>query len=146
MVTLARHCSACSGMTSGYLEEQLTYSIIGCGFEVYNELGFGFREHVYKMALERLLRAKGHLVGREVRVPVFLHGEVLTNDRIDMIIDEKVVVEVKSSYRLPPEGSAQLLSYLRSTSLEVGLLLHFAPKQLGCFRFVASNEFKLRPA
>jgi GxxExxY protein len=133
-------------MSTPLIEEKLTYSIIGCGYEVYKDLGFGFREHVYKMALERLLLGKGHRVGREVSVPVFFRGDVLTTDRLDMIVDDKVVVEVKASYRLPIEAGGQLLSYLRCTNIEVGLLLHFGPKQFGRFRLVASNEFKLRDA
>lgn len=83
-------------MTSRYVEEELTYSIIGSGYDVYNELRFGFREHVYVMALERLLIARGHRVGREVSVPVYFQGIELTTDRLDMLVDEKVVVEVKS--------------------------------------------------
>lgn len=126
------------------IEERLTYSIIGAGYDVYRELGFGFREHVYKMALERVLLGKGHRVGREVRVPVFFRGVELTTDRMDILVDEKIVVEVKASRDLPSDSVPQLLSYLKGTNLEVGLLLHFGPKRLGRHRLVASNEFKLR--
>lgn len=129
-----------------YIEEALTYSIIGAGYEVYKELGFGFREHVYVMALERVLLARGHRVGREVSVPIFFQGIELTTDRMDMIVDDKVVVETKARHKLPPESSGQLLGYLRCTNLEVGLLLHFGPKGFGRFRLVASNEYKLRRA
>ena len=77
---------------------------------------------------------------------MFFRGEVLTTDRLDILVDEKVVVEVKASYQLPPGSSDQLLSYVRCTNLEVGLLLHFGPKGFGRFRMVASNEFKMRRA
>ena len=127
-----------------HIEADLTYSIIGAGYDVYRELHFGFREHVYVMALERLLLAKGHRVGREVSVPVFFQGIELTTDRLDMLVDDKVVVEVKATHRLQPEASRQLLSYLRCTNLEVGLLLHFGPSGFGRFRLVASNEYKTR--
>jgi GxxExxY protein len=127
-----------------YLEQELTYSIIGAGYDVYRELNFGFREHVYAMALERLLLARGHRVGREVSIPVFFQGQELTTDRLDMLVDAKVVVEVKSTHKLPPEASRQLLCYLRCTNLEVGLLLHFGPRGFGRFRLVASNEYKVR--
>src|SRR5687767_12178628 len=102
-----------------YIEEQLTYSIIGAGYDVYRELYFGFREHVYVMALERVLLAKGHRVGREVSVPVFFQGQELTSDRLDILVDDKVVVEVKATHKLPPHSSRQLLSQLRCTNLEV---------------------------
>jgi GxxExxY protein len=130
--------------SASYVEEELTYSIIGSAYDVYNELRFGFREHVYVMALERLLIARGHRVGREVSVPVFFQGVELTSDRLDMIVDDQVVVEVRSTSRLTADASRQLFSDLRGTNLEVGLLLHFGPKGLGRFRLIASNELKSR--
>jgi len=121
------------------VEEELTYSIIEAAHEGYNTLGFGFLEHVYVMALERELRARGHRVGREVAVPVMYKGEELTTQRMDMIVDEKVIVEVKSTARLQPLASRQLYNYLRSTRIEVGLLLHFGPRGVGHFRIICSN-------
>jgi GxxExxY protein len=107
------------------VEERLTRSVIGAFFEVYNTLGFGFLEHVYVMALERELLARGHRVAREVSVHVTYKGHVLGVQRIDMIIDEKLVVETKSSLELPTAAQRQVFNYLRATKLEVGLLLHF---------------------
>ena len=124
------------------IEEKLTYSIIGAGFEVYNALGFGFLEHVYVMALEQELRERGHQVGREVSVPVFYKGRELCSQRLDVIVDGKVAVEVKATHSLAEDAVRQLSNYLRATRLEVGLLLHFGPKGLGRFRIVQSNEFK----
>jgi GxxExxY protein len=124
------------------LEKDLVYSVVGAGFEVYNELGFGFREHVYQLALERELLARGHRVAREVNVRVFYKGLELTTDRLDMIVDEKLIVEVKATSERPKGAAGQLLGYLRATTLEVGLLLHFGPKRLDRLRLVASNEFK----
>jgi GxxExxY protein len=124
------------------LEEKLTYAIIGAGFEVHNTLGYGFLEHVYVMALEKELLDRGHRVGREVAIPVFYKGLELCSQRLDMIVDEKVVVEIKATHSLAEDGVRQLSNYLRCTRLEVGLLLHFGPKGLGRFRVVQSNEFK----
>ncbi len=106
-------------------EERPTRSIIGAFFEVYNTLGFGFLEHVYVMALERELIDRGHRVAREVSVHVAYKDHVLAVQRIDMIVDEKVVVETKAGAELPGAAQRQLFNYLRATSLEVGLLLHF---------------------
>jgi len=83
------------------VEEELTFSVIGAFFEVYNTLGHGFLEHLYVVALERELLAKDHHVAREVSVPVFYKGYELGRQRLDMIVDEKLVVETKSSYVLP---------------------------------------------
>jgi len=124
------------------LEKDLVYSVVGAAFEVYNTLRFGFREHVYQLALERELLARGHRVVREVKVRIFYKGIELTTDRMDMVVDEKLIVETKAAAERPKGAAEQLLSYLRATNLEVGLLLHFGPKRLDRLRLVASNEFK----
>ena len=109
------------------LDERLTYAIIGAFFDVYNYLGFGFLENIYKNALERELRARDHRVAREVYVPVYYKGDLIGRQRIDMIVDERVVVEAKSTYALQPIAVRQLRNYLRASNLRVGLLLHFGP-------------------
>jgi GxxExxY protein len=111
-----------------FLEREITHDIIGAFYDVYNALGFGFLEHVYMLALERELVARGRSVRREVSVPVMYKGDILAHHRLDMIVDEKVVVESKSTYVLPPASQRQLLNYLRATGLEVALLLHFGPE------------------
>ncbi len=122
------------------LEEALTYSVNGAGFEVYNTLGYGFLEHVYVMALERELTARGHRVSREYKALIYYKGEELASQRLDMVVDEKLIVEIKATERLAPEASRQLFNYLKATTFEVGLLLHFGPKGLGRFRLVCSNS------
>jgi GxxExxY protein len=116
-------------MTPGWLvEEKLTHSILGAFFEVYNALGYGFLEHLYIMALEREQLARGHAVAREVGVLVTYKGEELGYQRIDMILDGKVIIEAKSTRELHDSAPRQLRNYLRATGLEVGLLLHFGPE------------------
>src|SRR5258705_10200944 len=95
------------------IEERLTYSVIGAFYEVYNTLGYGFLEHLYVMALEIELRERGHRVAREVSVPVFYKGLELGRQRLDMIVDEKLVVETKSKFDLSKEAARQLRSYLQ---------------------------------
>ena len=113
---------------SDFLHERLTYSVIGAFFEVYNTLGFGFLEHLYVVAMERELVARGHRVAREFSVPVSYKGEELGRQRLDMIVDETLVVETKASYDLHKAAARQVYNYLRATKLEVGLLLHFGPE------------------
>ena len=108
--------------------DRITRSIIGAFFEVYNTLGFGFLEHLYILALERELRSRGHTVAREFAVLVKYKGEALGHQRLDMVVDGEVIIEVKSTYKLEPEAGRQLYNYLKATNLEVGLLLHFGPK------------------
>ena len=107
------------------VDERLTGSIIGAFYAVYRTLGFGFLEHVYVLAMERELRARGHRVARELSVDIMYDGEELCTQRLDMVVDDKVVVETKSTYDLHPAAHRQLYNYLRATRLEVGLLFHF---------------------
>lgn len=113
---------------SPLIAEALTHSVIGAFYDVYGALGYGFLEHVYELAMERELRARGHRVGRQVAVPIYYKGSVLTTYRLDMLIDERLVLELKSTPEIPPSSKRQLHNYLRATMLEVGLLLHFGPK------------------
>jgi GxxExxY protein len=109
------------------LLEELIYSIIGAFFEVYNTLGYGFLEHLYLKALERELLARGHKVSREVCVSEMYKGAELGKQRLDMVIDDCIVIEIKSTYDLPRNATRQLFNYLRATDLKFGLLLHFGP-------------------
>jgi GxxExxY protein len=120
------------------IERDLTHRIIGAFFDTYNALGNGFLESVYASALERELRSRGHEVRREVSVRVSYKGEDIAWQRLDMVVDGRVVIEIKASEFLPPTATRQLFNYLRATRLEVGLLLHFGPKP-EFKRVVASN-------
>jgi GxxExxY protein len=123
--------------------EAITGAVIGSFRDVHRELGFGYRERIYGLAMERDLTAKGHQVDREVAVMVYFRGEPLARQVLDMIIDERVVVEMKATERLHPHASHQLFSYLCATQLEVGLLLHFGhePK---VHRMICENHLKRR--
>ena len=120
------------------IEEQLTRSVIGAFYAVYNTLGFGFLEQVYMMALERELHARGHVVGREVYVPISYDGTVIARQRIDMIVDGLLIIEAKSTHDLHKSAARQVYNYLRATRLQVGLLLHFGPEP-AFYRLVCLN-------
>lgn len=118
-----------SGMAKGkLLLEELTHSVIGGFFEVYNDLGFGFLEQIYIGALAVELRRRGHAVDREVRSCVTYRGVEVGTQRLDMVVDGSLVIEVKSTTDLHSSSRRQLLNYLCATRLELGLLLHFGPK------------------
>jgi len=110
------------------IERETTDHVIGAFFEVYNGLGFGFLERIYADALEFELLARSRKVRREVAVPVWYKGKQLSSQRVDMIVDDKVLLEIKSTHVLPPTAERQFLNYLRASTLEVGLLLHFGPQ------------------
>jgi GxxExxY protein len=126
-------------------EEELTRVIIGAFFYVYNTLGFGFLEHVYAAALERELLRRGLRVSREHWVRIYYEGEQLCQQRLDFIVESKVVVEIKSTFELHKGAVPQVRSYLRATNLEVGLLLHFGP-EAKFYRLYVPNEKKLHPS
>ena len=81
-------------------EGELTHSVIGAFYEVHNNLGFGFLERFYVMALERELLERGHKVAREVSVNVFYKGQELGSQRLDLIVDERLVIEAKAVFEL----------------------------------------------
>ena len=110
------------------IEERLTHSVIGAFFEVYNTLGYGFLEHLYVRAMEWELGARSHRVAREVSVQVFYKDSLLGLQRLDLIVDDKLVVEVKASADLHRSATRQLYNYLRATNLRIGLLIHFGPE------------------
>jgi GxxExxY protein len=107
---------------------ELSSRIIGCFFTVYNELGPGFLEVIYARAMEIVLKELGARVNREFPIPIDFRGHQIGFQRCDMIIDEKIIVEIKATDLLPPIAERQLRSYLAATKLELGLLLHFGPK------------------
>ena len=127
----------------GLLEEQTTEAVIRSFFDVHDDLGFGHRELIYSLALERDLVAKGHRVDREVSVIVYFRGEALARQTLDMIVDDRVILENKATEHLHPQATLQLFSYLCATDLEVGLLLHFG-RQPRFYRVVYENRLKVR--
>jgi GxxExxY protein len=110
------------------LEEDVTREIIGAFYEVYNALGFGFLESIYKRALEIALRKRGLRVDREYPIRIFFDGQQIGFHRVDILVDRRVVVEVKARYKLLDADRRQLINYLTAMNLDVGLLLHFGPK------------------
>ena len=110
------------------VEESITRAVIAAFFAVYNKLGFGFLEHLYVMALERELLKRGHRVAREFLARVCYDAGELGFHRLDMVVDDTVIVEVKSTFHLHKSAQRQVHNYLRATNLEVGLLLHFGPE------------------
>lgn len=95
---------------------------------VYNNLGYGFLEKVYRNAMVIELRRMGLNVVSEAPITVYYEGEVVGEYFADLLVDDAVIVELKAVERLSPEHEAQLLNYLKATPYEVGLLLNFGPQ------------------
>src|SRR6266699_960943 len=104
---------------------QLADKIIGIFYDVYNELGYGFLESVYEESLVIAMRASGLIVSRQVPVPVWFREHKVGDFRADLLVESCVLLELKCARLLDTAHEAQLLHYLKSTQIEVGLLLNF---------------------
>ena len=111
-----------------YLHEALTNQIIGAFYRVYNELGFGFLEKVYENALMLALTDVGLKGERQYPIKVFFNDHIVGEYFADIVVGQKVIIEIKAVKQLGPEHESQLLNYLKATRFEVGLLLNFGPK------------------
>jgi GxxExxY protein len=117
-----------SGRPAGLKHAELTEKIIGVFYDVYNELGYGFLESVYEESLAIALSGAGLSFERQVPVPVWFRGQNVGQFRADIVVAASVLLEMKSARVLEPAHEAQLLHYLRSTKIEIGLLLNFGPR------------------
>ncbi len=128
--------------TRGLKHGELTEKILGVFYEVYNELGCGFLEGVYESALSIALTAAGVKIERQVPIPVWFRKIQVGDYRADIVVERVVIVEIKAARALDVTHEAQLLNYLRATSVEIGLLLNFGP-QPQFKRLVFDNSRKL---
>jgi GxxExxY protein len=110
------------------LHEELTGKIIGAFYTIYNTLGHGFLEKVYENALVLELCKQGMVAEQQKRIDVFYEEQRVGEYFADIVVDGCVVLELKAADAIAPEHEAQLINYLKGTSLEVGLLLNFGPK------------------
>ncbi|MCF6149704.1 MAG: GxxExxY protein [Candidatus Kuenenia sp.] len=108
--------------------KDLTEKIIEIFYKVYNKLGYGFLEKVYENAMMIEFKKEGVPAVPQCAIKVLYEGEVVGEYFADILIDNKVIVEVKAAKNLAVEHEAQLLNYLRATNIEVGLLLNFGSK------------------
>lgn len=122
--------------------EELTRAIIGCAFEVLNELGAGFLESVYEKALLVALRQKGIKAVAQQPIKVMFKGECVGDFYADIFVEESVIVELKAAKALAPEHQAQIINYLNATGIEIGLLINFGNPKLEYHRLVRSKDFK----
>jgi GxxExxY protein len=106
-------------------DDPLTRHIIGCAMEVHRQLGPGLLEGTYEEALCIELRDQGLSIQRQTRVPIYYKGHLIGEHRPDLVVEDRVVVEVKSVERLIGLHQAQLLAYMRLLKMPVGLLLNF---------------------
>jgi GxxExxY protein len=105
--------------------EKLMTRVIGCGIDVHKALGPGFLESIYKKAMCPELEASGLPFERERSIAVNHRGVEIRGQRVDLIVDKQIIVELKAISRFDEIHAAQIISYLRTTGLRVGLLMNF---------------------
>ena len=112
------------------MNDELTERIIGAAIEVHRILGPGLLESIYEEALCHELQLRGLQCERQVEVDVYYKEIVIKGQRLDLLVEGQVVVELKSVSRLPEVAMAQTLSYLKATRLKRALLINFGEKRL----------------
>ena len=124
------------------LHQDLTRKIIGCAFEVQNELGVGFLESVYEQAMVVALAQSGIPVQAQAPISVSFRGVIVGSFYADLLVDESVIVELKAVSQLSDQHRAQVLNYLNATGIPVGLLINFGNPRLQYRRLTAKQHYK----
>ncbi len=112
----------------GLKYKELTEKIISIFYKVYNQLGYGFLEKVYENAMIIDFKAEDISAVAQSPIKVLYKNELVGEYYADILVDDKIIVEIKATRTLALEHEAQLLNYLKATNIEVGLLLNFGPK------------------
>jgi GxxExxY protein len=130
-----------TGVMVELLHAAITDAILKRFYFAGNKMGHGFLESVYQNVMFIELTEHGFSVRSKVRLPVHYRGRVVGDFQADLIVEDKVIVEIKAGRAIEPSAVAQTINYLRASNLEVGLILNFGPK-LEFQRVVAENSRK----
>ena len=122
------------------MDDTITYQIIGCAMNVHNTLGNGFQEVIYQRCLAIEMRIKNLQYVREIEIPIFYKGNEVGTRRVDFLVEDKIMVEIKALTKLEAVHLAQGLNYLTAYNLESGLLLNFGSKSLEVKRLFRKNK------
>ncbi len=112
------------------MEDLLTKEVIGAAIEVHRNLGCGLLESIYEEALCYELELRGIKFQRQVEIDVIYKRKIIKGQRIDLLVENELIVEIKSLAKLPEVATAQILSYLKATGLKRGLLFNFGATKL----------------
>lgn len=118
------------------LEKDLTEKVIGACFEVSNELGAGFLESVYRKALIIVLLQLGVKASEESALKVFFRDQIVGDFYADVLVENRLIIELKAVKSLTAEHEAQLINYLKATKIKVGLVVNFGRSKLEWKRLV----------
>ncbi|MCX7876564.1 MAG: GxxExxY protein [Melioribacteraceae bacterium] len=128
-------------MNDNYLHSEITDKIIKAFYNVYNKLGYGFLEKVYERAMLIEMSKFGLNCQSQFPIRVFYESKEVGEYYADILVDDKIIIELKAAETLMQEHECQLVNYLKATNIEVGLLLNFR-KVPQVKRKVFTNEHK----
>lgn len=126
---------------SELLHKKITDDILKVYFDIYNHLGYGFLEKVYQNAMYFELQKKGYKVEAQKSIKVYLKGQLIGEYYADLLIEDRIIIELKACELLMSVHVAQLMNYLKATKVEVGLLLNFG-EELEFKRIIYTNDRK----
>lgn len=122
------------------IEKELSYQIMSAAFEVHNQLGPGFLESVYEAALRFELLQRGHTVEAQVIVPVYYKDHKVGEHILDLIIDHKIILELKAVTEIAPIHQQQALSYVKATNLPLAIVINFGALKVQSHRVVNTRR------
>jgi GxxExxY protein len=123
-------------MEEKILHKDLSYKIVGLATQVRKELGYGFLEKVYENALMVLLEENGIKAEQQVSIKVNFHGRVIGNYIADILVEDSIILELKTIERITKYEMAQTLNYLKATGLKLALILNFGKEGLSHERLI----------
>lgn len=126
---------------AGLLYEDLTHKIIGAAMEVHRELGAGFTEKTYENALVVEMKLRGIPVQVQHKITVKYKGNIVGEHILDILVDGKVIIELKAVEEINKIHEAQLISYLKAAECKIGLLINFAKESLDWKRVMLKDQF-----
>lgn len=127
-------------MDTDFLYQKETQNIISAFYDVYNALGYGFLEKVYQNALYQELKRRGFQCEVQKHIEVYFKGCKVGDYFPDIVVNDCIILELKTVEAICPEHEAQLINYLKSTPIEVGLLLNFCERPQVCRRIFTNDR------
>lgn len=118
------------------IHKDLVYRIIGCAMQVHKELGYGFLEKVYENALMVSLKKEGIRARQQHPISVHFQCEMVGEYFADILVEDKIILELKTVDSIGNPYFAQVLNYLKATGMQLGLLINFGPQGLQYKRLI----------
>ncbi len=127
-------------MTPKIIEKDLSYAIMQAAFEVHNKLGPGFLESLYEKALVIELEARGYEVEQQKQVVVKYKDQIIGKHILDLVVNERIILELKAVSEIAPVHKQQALSYLKATGLQLALVINFGASRVQSHRVVNTKQ------